>query len=230
MDVAIRRSFGFFGQEKIFHLNAPASLKGAQHSNRDLMDFREDILLYSLSSHKYQYISGHFRYSEKIYKEFHHDWQFVTSLRNPVSKWISQYFYNRYKDTTHFKLDYDLESFLDSEQGQSLGSDFVQKLTDKKLGLDPTSDKAIEVAAKNLDNFSLVGFVEDFASFSKDYKNIFGVDLKIKSRNSNPVSKSQQKEKISSVLRERIEEICKPDMALYEMAAKKWNPSVLNRV
>lgn len=230
IDDAIRKSFGFFGKKKVFHLSPQASLKAAKIADRDLMEFRESILLYGMSNRSYQYISGHFRYSEKIYNEFHRDWQFVTTLRNPVDKWISQYFFNKNKDDKHFSIDYDLESFIDSDRGKALGSDCVRKLIDKKSGVDPASEKAIEIAAKNLANFSLVGFVEDFSGFVKDYKKIFDVDLKIETKNLNPVSRNQQEKQISSRVRKRIESICKPDIALYQLAAKKRNPRVLDEM
>lgn len=228
MDESIRRSFGFFGKKKIFQLNAHASLKGAAIANRNLMDFREDILLYSMSNHNYQYIAGHFRYSDKVYEEFGDNWKFITTLRHPVKKWISQYFFNRSKKDNHFSINSDLESFVDSEAGRKLGSDYVQKLTDKNLGLDPTSKEAISIAAANLSNFSLVGFLEDLNGFTQDYKKTFGVQLKIKNKNSNPVSKSQQKSQISSQLRNKIEEVCQPDMELYQLALKQWNPKLLD--
>lgn len=228
MDEAIRKSFGFFGKKRTFQLSAHASLKGATIANKNLMDFREDILLYSMSNNNYQYIAGHFRYSDKVYKEFGQDWDFMTILRHPVKKWISQYFFNRSKKDNHFSIDSDLESFLHSEAGKKLGSDYVQKLTDKNLDLDPTSEDAISIAAENLSNFSLVGFLEDVNGFTQSYKDLFGVSLKIENKNSNPVSKKQQRSQISSQLRHKIEEICQPDIKLYELAAKQWNSKVLD--
>ena len=230
MDEAIRQSYGFFGKKNTFQLNDHATLKGAKISKKNIMGFREDILLYSMSNNDYQYIAGHFRYSDKVYKEFGHDWNFITVLRHPVKKWISQYFFNRSKEDNHFSIDSDLESFVDSEAGRKLGSDYVQKLTDKSLGLDPTSEDAISTAAANLSKFSLVGFLKDINGFTQDYKNLFDVNLKIENKNSNPVSKSQQKSQISNQTRKKIEEICKPDITLYQLAAKQWNPKVLDQI
>ena len=221
---AIRRSFGLlesYRSDTCLDLNPVASLRAAELMGCPLMAYREQLLLYYMASDRCRYICGHFDYSERAFQAFGRTWNFVTLLRHPVSKWISQYFFNKYKKDGHFRIEVDLETFLASEEGIALGSDYVQKLIGFSSPYHSTSDEAVQKAIQNLSHFSLVGILEKLDIFAKDYEALFGSKITIGRRNINPLSKSKQNELITEDIRMKITEICRPDLQIYEAALQQ---------
>lgn len=222
IDEAIQNSFGPLEKENLFHLDAIASSKGSEIAGDEIMDFREKILTYYMSIGDYKYISGHFKYNQKVFEEFGKEWHYITLLRHPVSKWFSQYFYNRYKTINdHFRINSNIEDFLESERGISYGCDYITRFVDSSVKIDVKSDDAVDEALNNLNNFSLVGVLEDMDTFVKDYPNLFGAKILIPHQNSNPLSKEKQQEIVTDKIKQKIEEICQPNMKVYESVLKK---------
>lgn len=220
IDHAIQNSFGvsnFLLQSSFFHLNPRASLPG--QSKRE---YREQLLFDVMSKERIRYISGHFPYSSKAFQTFGHSWNFVTILRNPVSRWFSLYFFNRYKGSDHSKIDLDLESYLKTEKAVAQGRSYVRAFTDRESfsqisSLDQsTLDGATQKAIENLDSFSLVGVLEKLNVFSQDFKRLYGPELYIPSFNKNPVARSSQSKKVSDDIYQQVVEICQPSIQIYE--------------
>lgn len=221
---AIRDSYGLIERahgRNIFGLDPVASLKSSKLVGEPLRDFREKLLLYYMSKESQRLIYGHFFYSQASFDTYGSEWNFITILREPVSKWLSQYFYNRYKDSNHFKLDTELERFLDSNESISMGRDYVYNLTDGISQEEASSPEAIDQAIKNLQNFSIVGLLENIESFAKEYEAQFSAKLSIKKHNRNPLSKVKQDKMVSGELLQRIEEICQPNTLVYQSILKK---------
>ena len=217
---AIRRNYGFGKKQgtDFFQLDAAASLKASQILGTIELEFFENLLIYNMSIRSRKYIDGHFVYSQKAFESFGDEWKFVTLLRNPVSKWFSKYFYNRYKESLHYKLDCDLETYLESKTGIADGSDYVRCLTGTSLLHNSNSKCAVEQAIGNLDNFALIGVLEKIDVFTRDFERQFDAKLNIKRHRSNPFPKFKQEEQISNRVKKRVEEICQPDIQVYNAA------------
>lgn len=225
---AIQASYGFWeclSRQNFGHLDSAASLKGSRLSGEELMAYREKLLLYFLSNPQYKYISGHFSYSETAVVEFGGEWHFITVLRHPVSKWFSQYFFNRNKISDHFKIEADLESYVESEEGIALGSDYVRKLTQGFHGTEAASKEAVTQAIENLKKFALVGVLERLDVFARDFRRLFGAKLFLEKKNRNPVSRKKQRQETTEEIRKRVEEICQPDMEVYQWAVQRMENS-----
>lgn len=215
---AIQASYGFWeclSRQNFGHLDSAASLKGSCLSGEELMAYREKLLLYFLSNPRYKYISGHFSYSETAVVEFGGEWHFITVLRHPVSKWFSQYFFNRNKISDHFKIEADLESYVESEEGSALGSDYVRKLTQGFHWTEAASKEAVTQAIENLKKFALVGVLERLDVFKHQFEKRYGVKLNISIKNINPLAKTHQKDQITEEIRRKVENICRPDLEVY---------------
>ena len=149
------------------------------NKDKNFKDYRERLLIEQLSNPHMQYISGHFPFSNQAFQEFAQEWNFVTVLRNPVDRWFSLYFFNRYKHSDHAKLNTNLEQYIESGEGIFHGLSYVRAFTDWKkvpnlLSLDQTSlNEAVDQAIKNLNNFTLVGILEKMDVFNKDFQNLF---------------------------------------------------------
>ena len=225
IDHAIQNSFGvseFLLKRNSYHLDPRASLPG--WSSRD---YREKILLDSMSNGKNKYISGHFPYSQKAFREFGQEWNFITVLRNPVSRWFSLYFFGKYKGSDHAKINMEIESYLESEQAITTGCSYVRVFTDKEnfasiSSLDQaTLNKATDQAIKNLNDFALVGVLEELDMFVRDFEKVFSTELFIPNFNRNPASKSNRKSQVTDEVHQRVIELCQPNIKVYESVLRR---------
>jgi hypothetical protein len=209
---------------EVAHLDDAACVKAAESLGRDLDDYRRDLLLYYLLQQKIKYLSGHFAYSERAYQECGERWHFVTVLRHPVDRWLSHFFYNKYKTGGHFKINEDISTFVETERAYMLGRLYVRNLTEGTDRPDLHSvdtSKAVATAIKLLERFSLIGCLAHLDIMCRQFKDLFGVKLIIPVLNVNSLSKELQQEQITDKIRKRVEEICKPDLEVYKYAMSR---------
>lgn len=218
VDAAIMEAYAW---KTSLHLDSAASRKAAMAQNRDLMLYRNNLLPYFMEQSGLRYISGHFVFDSDLYTQYSPQWQYITFLRNPVQKYISQYFYNLQKpDKEHFGIEETIENFIESAEGIRLGQDMVQKITGSAKVTSPGStgrQAQVELAIHNIEKFRLVGILEDVRKFETDFKNKFGASIRIKKKNSN---KKKDETQVSPSTRKKIEKICEPDTILYKHVKK----------
>jgi hypothetical protein len=183
-----------------------------------ILRFRENLLLYYMSKESMRYISGHFTYSEIAYQQFLNKFAFVTVLRDPVKRWISSYFYNKYKEGNHRKINEDIKEYLESHFSKSQGYEYVKFIGGAHKDGDYTSKEAIEKAKKNLHKFKIIGSLEYLDNFNEKFFNSFGFKLKIGKRNRNPKEKFFQESILNDEIKEVVKNICKPDLEVYQYA------------
>jgi hypothetical protein len=216
-------------RSKIARLDSPASLRAASIHGRDHLAYDREILTYFLAGN-YRYVYGHFTFSEKAYQQFKDKYAFVTLLREPVSKWFSLYFYNRYKKSDHYALDLDLEEFVETSQAASYGCDYVMQFIGDDSIADYTSaavidyfrtPEAIERACANLDKFDLVGLLEELDLFKQQFQARFGVKLDEEHRRESPVPKGTRDKMITPEILEKVKMLNRPNTLVYEHVANK---------
>lgn len=187
-----------------------------------VQQYREKILLYYMYSKKTQYIGGHFTFNQLIYQNFSQDFSFVTMLRDPIQRWKSFYFFNRYKEKNHGKLNIEILDFLKSDYGKKYGCLFVMFLGGINKEGKYTSKEAIQQAKENLHKFDIVGFIEHQEKFAKKFQERFGKRLIIHKLNQNPKPEAFQKTIINTEIEKRIIELCHPDIEVYQYAVKNF--------
>lgn len=183
-----------------------------------VLKFRENLLLYYMCHGNINYIAGHLSFSETAYQYFHDKYAFITVLRDPVKRWISAYFYYRYKNFGLRKIDMDITACLKSEFGQAQGHQYVKFLGGADEMEDYTSEQAINRAKQNLHKFSIVGFLEQQGEFVKKFEEQFGRKLNIEFSNQSPRPQSYQSSIITEEIKEQIKAVCRPDMEIYQYA------------
>lgn len=223
---AIGNNYGLaevVSRRRFFAISPEASEKAARILGENVWRYREKLLLYNMSLEKMKYISGHFYYSEKAMREYKEEWSFVTLLRDPVSRWFSHYFMDRYADfsPSFAKIDKDLEAFLKTERAKHFALFYVVAFNDGISLREASSEEAIEQAIANINKFSLVGVLEKIDDFIDGYKQIFNVDLNIPRLNTSVVSKSQQQFLVTDKIKRQVEEMCQPSMRVYEAVLSK---------
>ncbi len=231
LNAAIKRHFPL----KNMHINSIASLDAAAMSYNldypvvdkyeDVLKFREHLLLYFMNNHKdVSYIRGHFHFSEKAYQSFHQKYYFITLLRHPVKRWISNYFFHRYKkeDSDYVKIEEDLPEFLRTKRAQQDGQRLVQMIGGFDVSGNYASQQAIEHAKENLHKFEVIGVLEYLDDFLTQFQKRFGARLRFPKKNVNPKSKSFIQAVITQEIEREIARICQPDLEVYRYAVENF--------
>lgn len=222
---ALQNSYGlaeYISKRHFFTLGNEASAIASEITGESIRNYREKLLLYHMAIKRMKYISGHFSYSEKAMRRFNKEWNFITVLRDPVSRWLSHYFFDRYRDgSSHGRIYADVESFVESERGIGWGSHYVLAFTEGISTVESSSDEAVNLAIENLKKFALVGILEDLEKFERDFEELFGAKLFIRQLNRNPLKKVKQENIVSKEIRQQVEEICRPSMKVYKAMLAK---------
>lgn len=184
--------------------------------DRDYNRFCADLLPYYLANHSLSFIAGHWPVRNAALEEFSGEWDFVLLLRHPVRRWLSNYFYNRYKSGDHFRIDQELDEFLDTHRARWYGCAYAAYLApdDFAYGDDPAG-APIENAVAKLQRFRIVGVLEHLDSMAERFRRIYGARLNIPHANPNPRGKAYARRDVTPEQMERIERLCQPDMRIY---------------
>lgn len=187
----------------------------AEHYQR-LRDFRESLLVYYLYS-DVRWISGHVRFSDVAHRNFSGSYKFITVLREPVSRYISNYRYNYLRDS-YSGTRLGLEDYMGTFEGRMQGSIYAEYFSGLPAHADFRDKEAVNTAKHNLQKFDLVGFTSEMRAFSEKAGDLLGVRVKIGHEN-------RGKENTESVIRSipestigAIRELCASDIEIYNFA------------
>jgi hypothetical protein len=212
-----------FRSDRFVNINATATAKGSKVLNESLWGYREKILIYYLSAKKYKFISGHFPFSDRAVKYYQKEWMFISILRNPVDRWLSHYFFNRYKQGKHFATNLSIEEYADTEDGQSLGLLYHHIFNGNPDADIEATEEAYEKAIGNIDKLTCIGVVEHLDDFCRNFYERFGVRIAVDKKNKSPLSKKDRYEKITDAIIKKVEKICEPDIKIYNYVLEKLN-------
>lgn len=175
---------------------------------------RERILLYHMTDPSCRLVSGHLSVSPAALQSMP-GWEWVTLVRDPEARWLSQYFYNREKAADHFRVDQSLDEFLESDRARRMGEDYVRRFSGF-ADPQPVGEAEIAVALANLERFAIAGTLERIEEFCATFRRRYGIRLRVAHRNRNPLSQPRQRDEITADARARICAICAPDRRIYE--------------
>jgi hypothetical protein len=183
----------------------------------DKSKFRQHLILYEMAKGT-KYISGHVNFNLDIWKAYHDSYAYITILRDPVKRYISQYFFDKFKDKNKSEIEEDLPDFLNISRGQARGMSYINYFG----GFSPNDPRDIQekmkIAKENLPKFKLIGFLENLNMFVEKFKQQFGLNLRIPHRNKNPIANPEVDRKTI----EQIKELCAFDIELYNYAKEKY--------
>jgi sulfotransferase famil protein len=199
-----------YPQPKIRHLQIGAVRKAAETVGRGL-EFRSDILAYHLCE-DVDLVFGHYQVTASLIAS-HPEFAFVTLLREPVARFVSNFYYNYSRPEWAHLFKGTLDEFLDGppEQPESLGHNYI-----RFLGVaDPREQASIEAAKLTLERFALVGLTERMPSFLRSLQARYGLEMQARHDNAGkPV------DALSDWAVNRIREYCRPNIEIYEHAQK----------
>jgi hypothetical protein len=224
---SIKDAFRRFAYRKkeIFILESRGSSQAADFLSEDLWEFRQRLLVYSLCCRKYRFVAGHFTCNKEILEAFRSEWDFITILRDPIERWLSNYFFDRHKEDPHFHTDLSIDEYMASDIGRLKGAEYVRFLTGvhdlERLHTRELIDDAIDC----LGGFDVIGLLEHLDDFSARFENRYRTPLALRKLNPNPVGPEEMEGQVTPEIRRRLREVCMPDIALHESVARKLSPS-----
>ena len=158
-----------------FHsVRIESSYDTASTLHLNLPEFQSSLLFYAMGLPRNGFIAGHVPFSRTAADAFGDQWHFITTLREPVSRFMSEYFYNRFKTSQYFRIEEDLEVYLDTADARRASTQLTNFLTGRRDAYAPPTAEEVERAIDNLRRFAVVGFVEDMKRFADDLAARFG--------------------------------------------------------
>ena len=176
---------------------------------------------YFLAQKRAFFVTGHFGFSLTAIEEFGSQWSFVSLIRRPIDRWFSLYFYDRYKESDHFRINASLEEFADSARGWAVGHSLISFFVPEMPPEGPRSETALAAAKANVDRLTVIGILEDLDAFRRDYERAFGGALTIPHLQKSPTSLELRESMVTREIQDRVERMCAPDTKLYEYVAAK---------
>lgn len=183
----------------------------------DVHQLRQEMLFYLLSV-KAQFVGGHIYYSPIIKEQFDATHRFITVLRDPVERFISQYTYSSTRGA-HDKIDGPLDAEIVRTKKVGWGACIVRFFCGLPHDTDPTSRAAIEAAKANIDKLAVVGFLDRMDEFQKEVSTLVGAPVNIPVANRSSQGSKARHSSDETLLR-LISEACAPDIEVYEHARR----------
>lgn len=207
-------------------IDVVASVSAANLLGVDAMTCRQAVLIHALSDPFTRYVAGHIFADPAIVERFS-EWKFVTVLREPTSRFISAYVFNRYMPSVPSKIECNFADFLETDQARLQGSMMTQYFSGMSAGeLEVRPQAGIAAALQNLDRFLSVGFVDDLKNWERSISGALGRKVRIVRRNSSPKPELGVELEQSPDLYGRVEELCAIDREFYAAAKTRYTQSL----
>ena len=186
------------------------------------MTCRQAVLINALTDPHVRFVTGHVRADPRVVEHFS-DWKFITILREPAERFISDYVFGRYKLQDRSRIDQELVDFLGTDRASRLGSVATQYLSGRGPDeVEADRQGAITRALENLERFFSVGFVDDLENWARELGRSLGCTVPLRRKNPSPKPELSAELERSPELRERIEEICAVDRKLFAGARNRF--------
>jgi hypothetical protein len=198
----------------------------ALHADRDktwirnkVLEFREKQLLCYLFD-DIRCITGHVPFCETAYELFKERYNFITTLREPLSLIVSQFFSAATSSTDRWRFDKNIEAFLETPRAARVGTVYAHYFSGLAPDCDPQSRAAIERAKANLGRFTVVGLVDNMAGFERRLHETIGIRLRIGHLNKARVGNAQRVQVVTDDIHRKIEALSAVNIEIYDYARR----------
>lgn len=198
------------------------------------------LLAYHLAQN-WQYISGHVSTNQRIIENFAQQYHFITVLREPVSRFVSNYIYNKLTNSLPIMAPNNLNSdnliaevdhILAHRRGWQMANVMSMCITGR-FAKDVTDAQKIQSEfADNLAAYKVVGFLDNLDSFSKQIKQLSNKQINIGNHNATDSFLDEKKQHVKSTLQNyfnepnvkaQLEHLCRFDIENYQRAKEKYS-------
>lgn len=202
----------------ISYLDPTASRNVAEASGIAMLPFRRSLLAYELEKKSgHRFISGHWPVDKDLVGQNAEHWSFVTILRDPVERWLSNYFFNRHRQDNrgHFGTSLDLETYLDTKDAVENGKLYLSFCHGGHM---PEGDLSgpITQAIDVFSAYALIGTLDNMDAFLDGFEARWKVRPRLPQSNANPASQPERDGALTPALLRQIEDLCVPDRAIYD--------------
>ena len=174
---------------------------------------REGILLTHLAWDT-RLIHGHVLYTDLVRRHFADQYKLISIMRHPVERTISNY-----RMAVNAKIaDPDPDVWLDQPISRQHTTTYLRYLSGNCFVPQKAEKKHLKTAIAALDDFGLIGFLEQTDKFVADFHDVFGARLNLHQYNR---AKGEQIS-FSKHQMTRIEELCASDIEIYDAAKRKF--------
>ena len=174
-----------------------------------VFDLRERMMLQQMAWGA-RLIHGHILFSEKADQQFGSKFRYVTLLRDPVERMISNY---RMAVNAGVISD-GFDAYLDTPVARSHAQVYLRYLSGQTVVPEAEVPAKLDLAQSRLAKFAVVGFLDDLPSFQNRYRDVFGVPLRIKVYNQGEGAIP----KLTVEQADRIAVLTAPDQAIFDTA------------
>lgn len=195
------------------------------------MELREGILAYFVQRHDVPFIGGHFCYSRRVFAGREDEFDFITILRNPLERFLSHYYFARFKPKPErFPPNHsELSDYLSTNRARVWATTYTRIFVGeieavKALHARGTCDdmrKAVADAIDNLGRFTIVGTLEHLKDFEAAIQKRYGIKSSIGQYRKTPRPGYLKFADQPREVQERLLELCEADMLIYERFAPK---------
>ncbi|WP_299684389.1 sulfotransferase family 2 domain-containing protein [uncultured Tateyamaria sp.] len=183
------------------------------HEDRDTgqltFDLREGALLQHMAWDT-MLIHGHVFWSDRAWQHFGQRYKYVTIMRDPVARMISNF---RMTQRSGIVTD-DLDTYLQGPIARRHAQVYLRYLVGRNDIDDDALPAALEQARARLKNFALIGFLDRTEAFLAAYRDLFGVPLRMPTLNTAPGETPD----LTPSQKSAIDTLCAPDITLFEDA------------
>lgn len=173
-------------------------------------DLRELVLLMHLA-HDCRLVHGHFLFSERAFAHFGATYKYVSILREPIARTVSNY----HQAVRGGAFVGDFDAFLESPMSRRMAL-HVLRYFSGVADVAPDQEAAlIEVAKANMRRFAILGFIENLDGFIARFAEVFGARPHVAHYNR---TEREEAVALTASQRTRLEAMCGPDIELTDYA------------
>ena len=182
------------GRRKGFsaNLNSRIASEEADQIGVNRYTYRRQLLSRHVEKADYPLISGHYPFDHDVYESHQKNWCFVTLLRDPVARWYSEYFWNRYKNHDYQKTDLSIEEYIESDQGKITARSFVNYFCHAETHTQIPTQTEVDISVQALEKMTVIGCLEHMKRFQSDMGQAFGRKPVFWNRNKSPATTDQK--------------------------------------
>lgn len=138
-------------------------------NGRRVYDLRESMLLVHMAWGT-ELIHGHVLFSDRAYRHFGERYHYVTLLREPIERTVSNYL----GSVRVGLIPDDFDAYLQSEVFRTQGISMLRYFSGRHPIERADEARALELAKAHLERFSIIGFLDELDVFRDRFHALFG--------------------------------------------------------
>lgn len=176
-----------------------------------------------LSSPRKVFVSGHCFAPPELVKQYCNEWKFITVLRKPEERFVSEFVYNTYKKVKWKNNSLDIQEYLNSESAQSSGNTYARYFSGMSITQIKQNPKvAIKSSIDNLSKFHSIGFVDNLSVWVSSLNKDFDAKINLSFVNKTPNNSAKDEIESNEALMAQIREINAVDTEIFNHATKEF--------